>query len=180
MQNLKLVLVALCFLTVTLLDAQAQVRRGPRYNPPGQYPDHRPAPAPYPSPYPPSYPSPYPDYRPAPPMPDYRPVPDVRGRISCSASDTGWEEHWSGHSSCGDCLQDHGKCVEKCYEAREVCDVQGTDYAGRTITFSARGPDRWSAESEARRQCEWSRDMRSCVVTSCRSDNLLVSSRSCR
>lgn len=167
MQNLKLVLVALCFLTLTVLNAQAQVRRGPRYNPPRPYPDYRPTPAPYPTPYP----SPY---------PDYRPVPDVRGRVSCSASDTGWEEHWSGHSSCGSCLQEHGSCTEKCYEEREICDVQGTDYSGRTMTFSARGPDRWSAESEARRQCEWSRDMRSCVVTSCRSDNLLISSRSCR
>ena len=172
MQNLKLVLVALCFLTVTLLDAQAQVRRGPRYNPPRPSPDYRPAPSPYPAPYPSPRPSPYPDYRPAPPMP--------QGRISCSASDTGWEEHWSGHGSCGSCLQDHGSCVEKCYESREVCEVQGTDYSGRTMTFSARGPDRYSAESEARRQCEWNRDMRSCAVTTCRSDNLLVSSRSCR
>lgn len=151
MQNLKLVLVTLLFLTMTIINAEAQVRRGPRYNPPRPYPDNRPTPDTY-----------------------------SRGRISCSASDSKWEEHWSGHSSCGDCLQDHGKCVEKCYEAREICEVQGTDYDGRTMTFSARGPDRYTAESEARRQCEWSYGMRSCIVTSCRSDNLLVSSRSCR
>lgn len=172
MQNLKLVLVAIFFLTLTILNAEAQVRRGPRYNPPRPYPDHRPIPAPYP------------DYRPAPrPIPDYRPSPDdyySRGRVSCSASDNGWEEHWSGHSSCGSCLQSHGSCIEQCHEVRQVCEVQGTDYAGRMITFTARGADRWTAEEEARRQCEWSRDMRSCIVITCREESQLISSRSCR
>lgn len=172
MKNLKLVLVTLLFLVVSIIEAQAQVRhRGPRYNPnPHRIPDYRPAPIP----------RPIPDYR----VPDYRPapVPDYyeRGRVSCSASDTGWEEHWSSHGSCGECLRHHGSCVERCEEIREACDVQGVDYAGRTITFTARAADRWSAEAEARRQCEWDRNMRSCVVTSCRPESQTISSRSCR
>lgn len=103
-----------------------------------------------------------------------------QGRISCSASDRGWEEHWSGHNSCGDCLRHHGSCVEKCVELRKVCEVQGSDFQGRIRTYVAIGADQWSAESEARRQCEWDRNNRSCITLSCRDDNRTISTRNCR
>lgn len=166
MQNLKLFLVTLLFLSMTMIEmtsAQTGPRgRGPRYNP-HQGP-HRPMP----------------DYRrPAPrPMPrdDYY----SRGRVTCSASDKGWEEHFGGHGSCGSCLQKHSSCVEKCQEIREVCEVEGRDYNGRLSVFVGRGADRWAAEAEARRQCEWNRNMRSCMVTTCRQEAQTISTRSCR
>lgn len=160
MTNFKLFLFALLMMNLTLIDlASAQVRRGPRYNPPGRGgPVYRPVPAPYPG-----GPSRYP-----------------QGRVVCSAQDRGWEEHFGGHGSCGSCLQKHGECVETCTEQREMCEVEGLDYYGRTRRYMAMGPDRWSAESEARRQCEWDRDNRSCRTISCRAENRTVSSRSCR
>jgi hypothetical protein len=159
MTGFKFFLLALLMMNFTMIEqASAQIRRGPRYNPPGRGPVHRPMP------------------RPAPRMPERYP----QGRVSCSATDNGWEEHWSGHRSCGECVQVHGNCTEKCVEEREVCEVQGVDYQGRTRQYMAIGADRYSAESEARRQCEWDRDNRSCVTTSCRADNRMVSNRSCR
>jgi hypothetical protein len=161
MSSIKFFLAALIMLSFTFIESsQAQVRRGPRYDPPGRGGPHRPA-----------------------PMPPRRNEPfprDSRGQISCSARDNGWEEHWTGHSSCGECLQKHDRCTESCVELRERCEVQGTDYQGRTRIYVALGPDRWSAESEARRQCDWQRDNRSCVTTSCRPENRPVSNRSCR
>lgn len=162
MNVFKFFLVALVIMSFTLIDtASAQVRRGPRYNPPG---GRGPV-----------------ITRPMPPR--YEPIPQPRypqGRISCSASDRGWEEHWSGHSSCGSCLQAHGECVETCVEQRETCEVRGVDYQGRSRTYMASAPDRYSAEYEARRQCEWDRNNSSCSMVTCRSDNKTVSSRSCR
>ena len=115
--------------------------------------------------------------------PRYNPRPDdyhSRGRVTCTASDRGWEEHWGGHGSCGECVQRHGDCVESCYEVRHICEAQGSDFQGRIRTFTVRAPDRWTAEREAIRQCEWDRSMRSCAITSCREERLQVSHRSCR
>lgn len=171
MQTIKLVLLTILFLSFSVIQTVSAET------------SHR-GPGPHPHPHP-QRPSPYPDYRPGPrPAPAPRPMPRDdyynRGRVTCSAQDRGWEEHWSGHSSCGECVQRHGNCVESCYEVKQVCEVQGTDYYGRTQIFIAQGPDRWMAENEARRRCEWNRDMRYCQVTSCRQDNQLISTRSCR
>ena len=161
MKNFKLLLVAFFLFNLGVIEfASAQYRpgpapRGPRYNP---YPN-RPAPRPIPRPTP-GYPS--------------------RGVVTCSATDNGWEEHWSGHRSCGECVQAHGNCTERCSESLQVCEVQGTTYNGATVRFQAAGRDRWEAESEARRQCEWNRDVRSCVTTRCSQESRLVSSRQCR
>lgn len=156
----KFFLMAFIMATFALVDsASAQVRRGPRYNPPGG-PVYRPIPAP----------------RPVPRFPEQYP----QGRVTCSASDRGWEEHWGSHGSCGACLQQHAECIETCVEQRELCEVQGTDYQGRQRRYIAVGYDRYSAESEARRQCEWDRNNSNCYTLTCRSDNRTVSSRSCR
>lgn len=111
----------------------------------------------------------------------YRPRPDYpRGRVTCTVTDSGWEEHWGGHRSCGSCLQEHSRCVEKCSEKMEVCEARGTTYNGSTRIFRGAGPDRWSAETAARRNCEFNRNMRHCSVISCRSESRTVSNRSCR
>lgn len=181
MKYFNLFVLALFVLNLALLesaDAQ-QRRRGPRYDrqPPGHR-DHR-APRPVPRPVPrptPGYGYPAPDY--GYPTPGYGyPTP---GRVTCSASDRGWEEHWGGHSSCGSCLQEHGDCTETCKESTQVCEVQGRDAYGTMVTFTGVGGDRWSAEAEARRSCEWNRNMRSCVTVSCRSQDRTVSTRRCR
>ncbi len=201
MKYLSLFVLAVLSLNLVLVEsADAQNRRRePRYdrNPPGQHrpgpgyenprrprprPDYdRPAPRPTPYPYPtPGYGYPTPP-RPTPypyPTPGYgQPSP---GRVTCSATDRGWEEHWGGHGSCGSCLQEHGNCTETCKETTQLCEVQGTDYYGNLAIYRAVGVDRWSAESEARRKCEWNRDMRSCVTISCQSQDRVVSTRSCR
>lgn len=160
MQILKFFLVAFFFLNLAILEfASAQIRRPvPR---PGDH--YRPLPGPRTMPIP----------RPTPGHPR-------RGVVVCEASDNGWEEHWSGHRSCGECLQAHGRCTERCSEKMEVCEVRGTTYNGSTITFRAAGRDRWDAEREARRQCEWNRDMRSCMTSRCTQESRLISSRQCR
>lgn len=165
MHYFKLVLVTVLFLSFTLIElANAQVRRGPQHPvPPHRIPDYRPVPHPGPAP------------RPV-PRDDYY----SRGRVTCTATDKGWEEHFGGHSSCGACLQKHGSCIEKCHEVRELCEVEGVDYRGRKAIFRGYGIDRRSAEYEARRACEWNRVMRSCYVKSCRQESKLISSRSCR
>lgn len=158
-------------------------RPGPGYGRPVP-PPHRPGPGPGPGygrPVPPPH-RPGPGYgRPVPPPP-YYPTPDYQApaRVSCSASDKGWEEHWGGHSSCGSCLQHHGNCIETCKEISEMCEVEGTDYYGRPAIFRAVGVDRYAAESEARRKCEWNRDMRYCRTISCSSQDRVISTRRCR
>jgi hypothetical protein len=63
---------------------------------------------------------------------------------------------------------------------REVCEAQGTDYTGRVMIFSGRAADRWSAEAEALRRCEWDRNVRSCFILNCRAESQSISRRPCR
>lgn len=165
-----------CFvlLNASLMNtADAQYRPGPRPGYGQQPAPHRPGPGP-------GY-----GQRPAP----HRPGPQYPGpgygypapaRVVCSAGDRGWEEHSGGHGSCGSCLQQHGRCVETCKEVTYMCEVEGTNYYGVRSVFRAVGVDRYAAESEARRKCEWNRDMRSCYTLSCRAEENVVSRRDCR
>jgi len=108
----------------------------------------------------------------------HRPAP-FYGGVTCSYQDKGWEEHWRGHGSCGECLAEHGKCVEVCSMEYEVCDITLEDFEGRQTMNRIRVRDRWEAENEARNMCFYNR-LRSCVVTSCSTEREVVSSRSCR
>ncbi len=99
---------------------------------------------------------------------------------SCTYTETGWEEHWSGHSSCGACLQKHGECRETCSESMDVCTVQGTTNQGYIRIFSASGPNRYRAESEAYRACQWDRNMIECKPLNCSTQSRVVSRRACR
>lgn len=109
---------------------------------------------------------------------------DRGGRADyCTASDRGWEEHWSGHSSCGECLRKHGKCVERCYEKEYRVTVTGLvrdrwNNTEREEEFSAYGHSEWDAEDRALRDCRY-RDAYDCRVKSRDTENREVSSRSC-
>lgn len=50
---------------------------------------------------------------------------------TCSYHDTGWEEHWGGHNSCGECLATHNDCNWSCSTDRYVCTAKGYRSASR-------------------------------------------------
>lgn len=102
----------------------------------------------------------------------------MRGRVTCAAYDTGWEEHFGGHSSCGACLSKHGECVEVCSAQQYECTATGTDRMGRTSSYTATAPDRRSAEMSAINACY--RRASNCRVDSCDTREEQVSRRSCR
>lgn len=116
--------------------------------------------------------------------------PDRPGRpgydqgYSCRVEDAGFEEHWGGHRSCGECLSRHGDCNVVC-ETEVVqwqCFYIGRDVYGRTQNFEYTDTDRDYAEYQARRQCERA-GYRECLYNTCAErgrDRRVVSSRSCR
>jgi hypothetical protein len=117
------------------------------------------------------HPSPRPPRRP--------PPPSWGGHITCTASDRGWEEHWGGHHSCGECLSKHGECVETCTAETQVCQAKGLDWNGQLVTVTGESSDRWDAERRAWDSCQY-RGLRDCRVESCESRDEQISRRSCR
>ncbi|MGE0615264.1 MAG: hypothetical protein AB7P04_06460 [Bacteriovoracia bacterium] len=102
------------------------------------------------------------------------------GHAHCSASDKGWEEHFGGHSNCGDCLAKHGGCIERCYVTSYRCIAEGQDVRGITQTFEANSRRSGSdARQEALDRCYYSR-MSGCRIQTCDTDDQLISSRSCK
>ena len=101
----------------------------------------------------------------------------ARADITCKASDRGWEEHWRGHSSCDECLQKHGECVETCSLGYTTCEATGRDYAGVSITLKAAGSDRYEAERAALNFCQ--KSFNNCTISSCSSSSETVSRRDC-
>ena len=127
--------------------------RPPRYQEPGR------------NPYEPGYPdSRYPDSR--------------YDRVSCVAKDRGYEEHSRGHYSCGECLREHGECIETCSTQMSECQAEGTDRRGNRVSFAGRGDTRWSAEDQAMDRCYYRAD--NCRIVRCDDRNDVVSRRSCR
>jgi hypothetical protein len=147
---------------------------------PGQIGGHRPMPTPFPSP------SPIPHTIPSPrpfPIPSYPPQPEQypqTGNLYCRSSGLGFESHGAGHFSCGECLSWHAQCLETCREESFECEVQGQDYWGRLVLFRALGSDRFSAERESLRRCEWDRNVRSCMLVRCQPRHQIISQHSCR
>lgn len=140
-------------------------------------PGPRPRPQPYPgggNPYQPPRPPPRPPggggYYPPPNNPGYA--------VTCVSNDDGYEEHWGGHYSCGECLSHHGNCIETCSSRMTECQAQGIDRYGRVINFLGRGDIRWRAEDDAMRNCYY--NATNCRVTSCQDRQDVVSRRSCR
>lgn len=75
---------------------------------------------------------------------------------SCTIRDTGWEEHWRGHSSCAACVAKHGHCVEICSETEYECRILGQDPrdpTGYQRPFYGRGDSQWDAEDRAMWEC---------------------------
>ncbi|MBS1972057.1 MAG: hypothetical protein JSU04_17235 [Bdellovibrionales bacterium] len=101
------------------------------------------------------------------------------GNVQCTATDKGWEEHWGGHGSCGECLRKHGDCIETCSRSYYVCQAQGIDRNGRTYVSEGRADSRYQAEDEAMRACYYYR-YQNCRVTNCNQNSETVSRRSCR
>lgn len=98
-------------------------------------------------------------------------------RVTCSARDKGWEEHWGGHDSCGSCQSKHGDCVETCSLEYSTCDAVGVDYLGNQITVKGAGDDRYNAAQVAVNLCQ--RNFANCRVVNCNSEAEQVSSRYC-
>lgn len=128
----------------------------------------------------------YHDHRPGPgpggPGPGYPGYPTNRGRLECNASDKGWEEHWFGHSSCMECLQKHGGCIETCQEVRQIytCRFQAESRDGRGESFEATSDDRRYAEWESENRC-YRAGNRYCRYIGCetRDQKEVVSRRDC-
>lgn len=113
--------------------------------------------------------------RPGPGYPD-------RGRLECSATDKGWEEHWGGHYDCRECLEKHDGCIETCQEVRTVysCQFEGQDGRGTRESFAATSDDRRQAEYEAEDRC-YRAGYRNCRYQGCNTseDRDVVSRRDC-
>lgn len=136
---------------------------------------------------PPRYPDPGrpPRRPPVRPPPDrgYPPPPPPRHDVTCTAVDTGHEEHRYGHGSCHECLQHHGNCIERCEATYEQhsCLFQGVDGRGGAYNFTGYGRTRYEAQDDALYACRRAGyyDCRyvSCNVTRDRQE---VSRRYCR
>lgn len=119
-------------------------------NPPPVYiPAPTPAPTPIPTPTPPEIV--YLDY------PAAGVDPREQVSVSCSARDTGWEEHFFGHANCGECLQKHDNCNETCTGTSVTLYAQGYDYYGRIAMIEGRGGDHYSALNDMMRVCDYYR-----------------------
>lgn len=79
---------------------------------------------------------------------------DRGGAVTCVYEDTGWEEHWRPHTSCGECTAKHGTCYEICRSERYEFKVALKDEDGRTVDhFYGRGKRRHRAERRALNKC---------------------------
>lgn len=85
-----------------------------------------------------------------------------------------------GYDSCERCLSSNSACKETCTERVATCTVVGTRDDGVTREFRGAGRDRFDAENEARRACDFNRNMRSCRTKSCGNSTRDYSSRRCQ
>jgi len=81
-----------------------------------------------------------------------RPGPGGYG-MRCAAYDEGYEEHWSGHASCGECLRQHGRCIEDCEFTEFTCVAEGAAF-GRRFQVEGRSWDEYEAQRQAMWECE--------------------------
>ena len=110
----------------------------------------------------------------------YDPNHPSRPNISCTYTDTGWEEHWGGHRSCQECLSKHDNCNETCSADYYVCKAQGTDYRGYVMNLETRADSRYDAERQVMDLCQYNYRYANCHVTTCDSHSDTVSRRSCK
>lgn len=101
------------------------------------------------------------------------------GNVKCAAFDTGWEEHWGGHSSCGVCLAKHQHCVEKCSRTGYNCKTEGVASDGNLAYFEAYSDySEYQARDQALNRC-YSSGAQHCVDTGCNQTDEVVSRNSC-
>ena len=98
-------------------------------------------------------------------------------RVTCKAVDRGWEEHFGGHGSCGECLRKHGRCQEECSEEGFTCLVVGVR-GGRQREFYGYGGNPRRALNRAYDECEY-RGFRRCEERGCNRESRVVSRRNC-
>ena len=182
-------LILTCLLTVYAISAQAislgDIIRGIDVIRGGGHGQQQPLPPTYRPPGPPGYPGHGghdghghgPGYYP-PPGPGYPPPPPQQN-ISCRAEDKGWEEHFGGHGSCGECVRYHGRCVETCSANTVDCQVDGQDQYGRNVTFYGRAGDQYQSEELAMYNCRYNYAY-NCRVVQCNQHQDVVSRRDCR
>ncbi|HLE12030.1 MAG: hypothetical protein A2504_06025 [Bdellovibrionales bacterium RIFOXYD12_FULL_39_22] len=114
---------------------------------------------------------------------------DGDGRPECRTYDVGWEEH-GYHYTCGECLAEHGKCVEKCFTYTYTCTASGEarniyrDTNGnqseqvRILTFEAEGRSEMFARRTALDYCY--HQAVNCQITNCNESSHLDRQRSCQ
>jgi hypothetical protein len=101
------------------------------------------------------------------------------GRVTCTATDNGWEEHWGGHGSCGECKARHGSCTERCSQESFACRAEGSNHLGRAESFEAYGSDEYFTRNEALDRC-YRMGARNCRSVGCTTHSQVVSTRSCQ
>ena len=127
---------------------------------------------------------------------------DQYGRMSCVATDTGWEEHWGGHGggpsemdACRECLNVHGSCRFTCSVQQFRCASQFNAApapvtpgqpqpplpAPQTFNGDLR-PDQGSAQDSAVLRCMQATQgqIGNCYVTGCKNEPQVVRRGTCR
>lgn len=97
------------------------------------------------------------------------PPPYSQPQIVCQAQDAGWEEHRAPHLSCGECLQQHGRCIETCEQIKVMsqCHVNGQSRNQAATPFIGEGQNQNEAYWNAMSMCE-SSGFRRCEFVQCR------------
>lgn len=101
--------------------------------------------------------------------------------VTCRSYDSGWEEHFGGHASCGECTKKHGHCYEECTAVHYTCTAEGERASGQssfTESFQASDASQWRAQDEALDRCYQSGDS-NCHSENCNSENEVVSHHNC-
>lgn len=99
-------------------------------------------------------------------------------RVTCTATDNGWEEHWGGHSSCHECKAQHGNCTETCSQESFACRAEGINGLGNSESFEAYGSDEYFTRNEALDRC-YRMGGRNCRSVGCTTSSQVVSRRGC-
>lgn len=144
----------------------------------------------------PSYPT-HPGQQPNPGMPGgYQPQPGMGQQDlgTCNGSDSGWEEHWLGHTgntpaeACKRCREKHGSCNYTCSKPMYVCTAvfqpqqQGPNGAAPREYNGYASPDYYNAQRSATANCtqgNWGVPGQ-CSIKGCNQQNITTAQGQCR
>ncbi len=99
--------------------------------------------------------------------------------LKCVATDDGWEEHWGGHATCSECLEEHGECTMRCYENDFTVVVEGRDYYGNFRRVEAADFSSSRARVKAMDRC-YDRGLSECRVVDENRNERLVEKYRCQ